>query len=374
MEKICIYKPFLSKYKESAIDAINSEWVSNHGKYVGLATNKLKDILNAKYCILMSNGTVATHCLFLSLKLLYPQISKIYLPNNVYVAVYNCALMEYQEEQLEIMKIDCNTWNMCCDDEYLLSLEKDSAILLCHNLGGIINIDKIKSIRPDIILLEDNCEGIFGKYNGIFTGSSNDVLCSSLSFYGNKTITSGEGGAFLTNNEQLYKHISLVYSQGMSSVRYVHNLHSYNYRMTNVEAALLYDQLSDIDHILSLKNTIFSNYNNLLKPLIDSNKIKLQLVDNVCERANWMYAIHIVDNSYSIDETSKFFEYNNVETRPFFYPFKSHDHIKNIKHDHDLNISNTLNKEIIMIPSYPMLTVEQQQYIIDVINKFVNSI
>jgi perosamine synthetase len=370
-QKISIYQPYLSKYKNSAIDAINSEWISNHGKYVGLATNKLKEIININNVVLMSNGTVATHCLFISLKYKYPNITKIYLPNNVYIAVYNCALMEYTEDKLEIMKINKDTWNIDTDEEYLLSLEQNSAILICHNLGGIIDVEKIKKIRPDIILLEDNCEGIFGKYNNISSGTSINTLCSSMSFYGNKTITSGEGGAFCTNDEELYKYISQVYSQGMSSTRYIHNVHAYNYRMTNVEAALLYDQLNDIEHILTLKGNVFNNYNNLLKSLIDNNKVKLQTVNNDCKRANWMYAIQIIDNEVSIDDTFNFFLNNNVETRPFFYPYNSHEHLKNIKYNDELDISNKLTQEILMIPSYPTLSLEEQEYIISVLEKFI---
>jgi perosamine synthetase len=70
-----------------------------------------------------------------------------------------------------------------------------------------------------------------------------------LSFYGNKIITTGEGGAFLTNEQNVYEYIKKVYSQGMSNIRYLHNVHAYNYRMTNIQAAFLYDQLNDIDSI-----------------------------------------------------------------------------------------------------------------------------
>ena len=69
---IPIYRPYLSKYKGSAINAINSEWISNHGEFVQLSTNKLKSITGNKYCILMNNGTSATHCLFKALKYKYP--------------------------------------------------------------------------------------------------------------------------------------------------------------------------------------------------------------------------------------------------------------------------------------------------------------
>lgn len=366
MSLIPIYKPYLSKYKISPIDAINSEWISNHGKYIELATNKLKDILNAKHVILMANGTVATHCLFISLRYKYPNITKIYVPNNVYVAVYNSALMEYDLSNLEILKINKTTWNMEEDADYIMSLEANSAIVIVHNLGGVIDVDRIKQLRPDIVLLEDNCEGLFGMYNGKYTGTSNSLLCSSVSFYGNKTITTGEGGAFITNDTDLYEHMKRVYSQGMSNKRFVHDIHAYNYRMTNVEAAFLYEQLNDIECILNLKKCIFTNYKTLLHDEIQNNKIFIQSNHPNCMNANWMFAIGLTSNNKTIDELNTYFTENGIEIRPFFYPYYSHNHLKTITDKTgDWHVSHTLNKEIIMLPSYPELTFEQQQYIVN---------
>ena len=82
--------------------------------------------------------------------------------------------------------------------------------MLVHNLGGIIDVDRIKKIRPDIILMEDNCEGLFGKYHNVFTGTSKNILSASVSFYGNKTITTGEGGAFMTHDKEVYEYIKRV--------------------------------------------------------------------------------------------------------------------------------------------------------------------
>jgi perosamine synthetase len=263
---INIYNPNIKKYSESAIHAIQTGWISNHGEYIEKATTKLKETLGSNYCILMANGTCATHCLFLSIKYKYPHINKIYVSNNSYVAAYNSALMIYP---IEVMKMDIHTWNICTDEEYIQTLDTNSAILIVHNLGNIINVPRLKKIRPDIIFVEDNCEGIFGKYNSQYSGTSEDTLCSSMSFYGNKIITTGEGGAFLTQHLDIYNYIKKVYSQGMSNIRYLHDVHAYNYRMTNIEAAFLYDQLNDITNILDLKRKVYETYEFLLKPWIE---------------------------------------------------------------------------------------------------------
>ena len=372
---ISIYEPYLEPYKKSASEAIESGWISNHGVYVEKATQKLKDILNVKYVILMSNGTVATHCLFKSLKFKHPSLTKIYVPNNVYVAAWNAVLMEYDENFLEVLPIDEETWNMKEDEEFILSLDKNAALLVVHNLGNIVNVPRIKFLRPDLIIVEDNCEGIFGKYENIYSGCYEETLCSAVSFYGNKTVTTGEGGAFLTNDDEVYNYIKKVYSQGMSNKRYVHDVHAYNYRMTNIQAAFLYDQLSDIDSILQRKKKVFDVYDKLLENLKNQNKIKLQNVSNNTNRANWMYALRIVNNSKTPEETFEIFKSMGIETRPFFYSFEHHEHLQCLqKHNQvDLNLSNKLNQEIIMIPSSPMITEEEQFKVIQSILKCLES-
>jgi perosamine synthetase len=367
---INIYNPDTSKYKKSAISAIESGWISNHGEFVNKSTDNLKKILNVKHAILMSNGTCATHCLFLSLKYKYPYINKIYVPNNCYVAAWNSVLMEYDKNSIEVMKMDINTWNICVDEDYIKSLDTNSAVLIVHNLGNIINVPRLKQIRPDLIFIEDNCEGFTGKYEGIYSGTSESTLCSSISFYGNKIITTGEGGAFLTNDEDVYNYILKAYSQGMSETRYLHDTHAYNFRMTNIQAAFLIDQLNDFDSIIKIKKQIFKNYKQLFDPLIKSNLVQIFLEESNTECANWIFAVRLVNNNKSISETMEYFKKMNIDIRPFFYPINSHEHLKEISFE-DEN-SFILNKEIIMIPSSPSLTFETQQYIVSVIREFIN--
>jgi perosamine synthetase len=365
---INIYEPNTSTYKKSAISAIESGWISNHGEFVTKSTELLKKILNIKHAILMANGTCATHCLFLSLKYKYPQINKIYVPNNCYVAAWNSVLMEYDKKYIEVMKMNINTWNINVDENYIKSLETNSALLIVHNLGNIINVPRLKKIRPDIIFIEDNCEGFTGKYEGIYAGNSNSSLCSSISFYGNKIITTGEGGAFLTNDDDVYNYILKVYSQGMSETRYIHNTHAYNYRMTNIQAAFLFDQLNDFDGIIKNKKQIFENYKQLLDPLLKSNLVQIFLEEDNTECANWIFAIRLINNIKNNSETMEYFKKMNIDIRPFFYPINKHDHLKDISFE-DEN-SFILNKEVIMIPSSPSLTFETQQYIVSVIKDF----
>ena len=366
---INIYEPNITQYTKSAHKAINDGWISNHGEFISKSTNKLNDIIKSNYSILMCNGTCATHCLFLSLKFKYPTINKIYMPNNVYIAAWNSALMVYDISNLELMNTNLDTWNINTKDDYILSLEPHTAMLIVHNLGNIINVPRLKRLRPDIIFIEDNCEGFTGKYEGIYSGTSNSSLCSSISFYGNKIITTGEGGAFMTQHKDIYDYVIKLYSQGMSNVKYLHDTHAYNYRMTNIEAAFLYDQLNDIDTILQNKRQIFRNYEQLLNELILQNKILLFKNEDHTQSADWIFSLRIVNNNKSIEETTQFFRDNNIDIRPFFYPINKHGHLQHLENTDA--ISSVLNKEIIMIPSSPSITYEEQKQVVNIIIKFL---
>lgn len=366
---IPVYKTYLNKYKDSAIDAINSEWISNHGIYIKLASEKLKCIMNMKYCILMNNGTSSTHCLFKALKYKYPNIKKIYVPNNVFVAPWNCALMEYDKEFIEVMKIDNNTLNIDTSEEYIKSLEYNSAICIVHNLGNIINVPRLKRLRPDIFFIEDNCEGFFGKYEGIYSGTVS--LCSSVSFYGNKIITSGEGGAFFTNDDDIYEYINNIYSHGMTKKRFIHCNIATNFRMTNIQAAFLYDQLNDIEHILNLKKNVYDRYINLLKPYIDTNKIKLYNEEVNTEHSKWMFTIIIPSKKY--ENIEEYMNNNNIEVRPVFYDINEHTHLKNVKNTFTNFSTITITESSVILPSFPELKESEQIYIVYTLLNFIEN-
>ena len=204
---IPIYSPYIKKYTKSAEKQLRAGWISNHGKFVDLTTELLCKILNVKYCILMNTGTASTDCLLQALLYTYPQIKRLYIPDFVFITPWSLSYKYFSPEKITPLKVNTLTMNMDTSEKYLMSLEKGAAIFCVHNLGSIVNIPRIKRIRPDLKIIEDNCEGLFGKYEGIYTGTSDSSMASACSFYGNKMITSGEGGAFFTNNSKCFDSI-----------------------------------------------------------------------------------------------------------------------------------------------------------------------
>lgn len=342
---IPIYTPRI--YTESAKNALESGWISSQGKYLDLARNKLKEIFDIPYVILMNNGTSSTHMLIKAIKYKYPEIAKIYVPNNVFIAVWNTVLYEYPSDTMEVLEMNPNTLNMRTDEEYINSLDKNSAVVVVHNIGNIVNVPRLKRLRPDLVFVEDNCEGLFGKYEGVYSGMSDSSLCSAVSFFANKTITSGEGGAFFTHDKDLYEFIYKTIHHGATGVKYVYDVLGYNYRMTNIQAALLYDQLMNLDKIREDKTRVFNRYKSQLK-----NTVIIPEAEPGTVQSEWMFVCGIPDIQYA--DMERHMTSNGIDIRPFFYDITVHKHLENVP-----RTTLSTNVTYFMLPSYPDLTDQQ---------------
>ena len=368
IKMIPIYKPFLSSRTQGfAQDAISSTWISSTGKYKELASEKLKEILGIQHVLLTSNGTTATHLVSKSLKWLHPEIKTILVPNNVYVAAWNSFLFD-KEYNLIPIDADKSTWNFDVNKlkQKLEEYQNKVAVLVVSNLGNVVNVPRLKREHPGAVFVEDNCEGLFGKYEEHYSGTQS--LASSLSFYGNKTITCGEGGAVLTNCEDIYVYLDKIHGQGQKrGSRYIHDTLGYNYRMTNVAASLLYGQLLDLDEILERKAALFEVYRRELGSI---ENINMQAVEENTHHANWMMGIRTPLKFSMVEEIMN---QNDIEIRPMFFPMSSHNHLVSIsKRDEEKNAS-ILSDHGFMIPSYPTLEREQINHIIETIKGMVHS-
>lgn len=358
---IPIYQPFLTKETlKYAHEAIDSTWISNLGEFKEKASDCLRKYLKINNCILTSNGTTATHLIYKALKIKKPKLKNILVPNNVYVAAWNSMLFDNDNIKLIPISTDLETWNIdlsSLEEELKTRNPEETAILIVHNVGGIVNTIKIKEKFPDFEIIEDNCEGLFGKYEESFSGTK--CLASSVSFYGNKTITSGEGGAVFFSDEDLYSKLNKIHSQGQSDKRYIHDVLGYNYRMTNVQAAILYGQLMNLQEILNRKEEIFSAYR---RHLSDQKNIIFQKKQENCTNATWMFTIRLKGNK-NFEEAKKFFDDNGIETRNMFYPMSYHEHLKQFSNPSIEHNDVLLSKEVIMFPSSAFLTKSQVEYI-----------
>ena len=360
---IPIYEPYLNKkILKYAHDAIDSTWISSRGPFIDKAEEKLKELLDVKYIKLVNNGTSATHLCVKALLRKNSNIKNLIVPNNVYVAAWNTAL--YENMRLIPIDADLQTWN--ADFQSINSDDfdpNDTAISLVHNIGNIIDIAKVKKKFPNFIIIEDNCEGFMGKYGKDYSGTQS--FCSSISFFGNKTITSGEGGAVVVSEEEAYNYINCIQGQGQSpTIRYIHDEIGYNYRMTNIQAAILYGQLEHLNEILDKKKFIFETYKNNLS----NNNIFFQEQEPDTSHSRWMFGIRTNKNYKLI---SQFLHSKGIDSRQMFFPMSSHRHLTKVANKNLEKNAKTLNETCIILPSYPNLKKKEILYICENINKFL---
>lgn len=329
-----IYTPDISRYTTSIHKAIADGWISSQGEFIEKARNTASAVLGSPYVVLVNNGTSATHLLYKALKFKHPNLRRIYVPDYVFAAVWNCALYEYPPEMISVLPTDPVTLN-----PVFASLESNSAVVVVHNIGNVVNVPELQRQRPDLVFVEDCCEAFLESYEGRKTGTAS--LCAAVSFFGNKIVTTGEGGLWYTNDKELYDFIYKSCHHGMTSERYVYDVLGYNYRMTNLQAALLYDQLQDIATILDRKREVRYRYDALLPGWMTTTGL-------------WMNVLRIPGASYSV--LAPQLRDLGIDTRPMFYSIHTHSHLLAIS-----AVSTPIHHdELIMIPSSPGLTTIDQ--------------
>lgn len=355
-----VYRPFIPEAsKRYAIEAIESGWISWRGKYVEIAEEKLSNLLGVRHVILTSSGTTAMDLVARCLAH-FEGAESILVPNSVFVAAWNSFVRERYD--MRVMDVNLDTWNA----DIPARIDAD-AILIVHNVGNIINVPALKRRLPGVILVEDACEALFGEYEGRPAGSAS--FCSAISFFANKNLTCGEGGAFLADDEAVSDFARKVRGQGLGQKQYHHDILGSNYRMTNVQAAILLGQIEDAGRLKDEKRRVFETYE---RELGQEDGILLQVRDSETVHANWIFALRIEDNP-SYEEARDYFAGHDIETRPMFTPISAHPYLRHVA-PNDESTSKTLSREVVMFPSYPELTDGDLRFICDKIRAYARGI
>lgn len=302
----------------NVVEAIKSGWISSKGKFIEEFEQNFSNYCNRKYGVATSNGTVALH---LALKALgIGKGDEVIIPDLTFVAVANAVTYCNAKP----IFVDSHPEYWCIDPEKLEEkiAKRTKAIIPVHLYGHPCDIDAIMGIAEDhnLYVVEDAAEAHGAEYKGKMVGSFGDISC--FSFYGNKIITTGEGGMCLTNNEELVEKMRTLKNHGMSPERrYWHDVVGFNYRMTNLQAAVGVAQLKKLKEFIERKRKIAKWYEKELRDLAEKGLITLPPEMDWAKCVYWMYCILVEDDaSISRDTLMKKLEEKGIETRPFFYP------------------------------------------------------
>ena len=359
--KIPVYQPSLSGNEKKYVDdCIDSRWISSKGKYNDLFAEKFGEYIGMKYGTTVSNGTLARYLALMALGIGLGD--EVIVPSFTYIASANA--VKYTGAEVVFADSNENSWQLDSDDIEHRITERTRAIMPVHLYGHPCDMDAIMAIarKHRLFVIEDCAEAIGSEYKGKMVGSFGDI--AAFSFFGNKTITCGEGGMVLTNDKTLYERAVHLKGQGLAVHReYWHDIIGYNYRMTNIAAAIGMAQLEQVNSFIDRKIEIADMYIKLLKGL----PIKVQEPVGDVKHTYWMVSI-TCEQIEDRDKLRDFLRNEGIETRPTFYPI--HTMPMYSEKYQKLPVAEKLGWSGMNLPSYPGLKDDEVKYVCDSIKKY----
>ena len=297
-------------------ECILTGWVSSIGKFVTQFEEMFAKFCGTKYAVSTSSGTTALHLSLLALDI--QPGDEIIVPSLTFIATAN--VVRHCGATPVFIDSEIETWNM---DPSLIEnaiTPRTKAIIPVHLYGHPADMDPIVALakKYDLHVIEDAAEAHGALYKGKKVGSLGEM--GTFSFFGNKTITTGEGGMVVTDDESLYEKMQIIKAHGMDpKMKYIHPLLGYNYRLTNIQAAIGVAQMEKIDVIIEKKRLIAKWYENGLKNIPG---IMLPPEKEWARNVYWMYSILIDDSITGVlrDDLMEGLQNKGIESRPFFYP------------------------------------------------------
>lgn len=340
---ISLAQPQLSgnEYKY-LMDAFFSTWISSTGKYITEFEEKFSKYCNMKYGVTTSNGTTALHLALVTLGI--GKGDEVIVPDITFAATINAVI--YTGATPVIVDVEEDSWCIAPDEIEKAITLRTKAIIPVHIYGQPCNMERICDIarKHNIFIVEDCAEAHGAEWKNEKVGSFSVISC--FSFFGNKVITTGEGGMCLTNDPELNKKMRVFRDHGMSKERkYYHEVIGFNYRMTNLQAAIGLAQVERIDEILKWREKVEKQYREELKNM---DGIVLQN-NNLPNRKKIAWLVSIMVEANKRDKILEKLKENEIDARPFFVPLSDMEIYKS--YANNCIISKKISKRGINLPT-----------------------
>lgn len=371
MNKIFLSSPHISKegYEKQYIkEAFDSNWIAPLGKNVDEFEKELSMYLNSKRVVALSSGTSAIH---MALKTLNVKKGDFVICSNLTFAA-TCNPIIYENAIPVFVDSEYDTYNMS-PKALELALQKypeAKAVIIVHLYGTPSKIDEILDIckRYNVELIEDSCESLGATYKNKQTGTFGK--CGTISFNGNKIITTSGGGALITDDVNIAEKVRYLSTQAREKVlHYEHCEIGYNYRMSNVLAGIGRGQLKVLDKRIEKKTQIYELYKKEFSDIVELN---MQPYLKYSSPNHWLSVMYL-NNKLKIDTLKiiKSLQQNNIEARPVWKPMDIQPVF--CKYDYIKLGSNSISKDLylrgICLPSDTKMTLEEQMNVIKIVKE-----
>lgn len=300
---------------EYLLQCVRTGWISSQGSFVTSFERAFAEFHDAPFALAVCNGTVAIHLALVSLGV--GPGDEVIVPDFTFAATASAVI--HAGATPVFVDVDPHTWTMDADAVANAATDRTRAVIPVHIYGHPADMDPLVQWARDhgIFVVEDAAEALGARTRGRLVGTFGDAAC--FSFYGNKTVTTGEGGMILFADESVYEHAARLRDHGMSRERrYWHLEAGFNYRLTNLQAAVGTAQMERIDAILQRKRSLAERYEAGLSTIPGfALPPRADWADPVC----WLYTVRIEDElGLSRDELASRLLLNGIETRPAFEP------------------------------------------------------
>jgi len=362
--KISQFQPYIGDEEYKAIKScFDINWITEGPKSKEFS-EKLLELMDSNYGVFAQNGTLA---LYLGLRALdVGPGDEVIVPDFTFIASANAVEMcgakpVFVDINIDDLQINVN------DCERALT-EKTKAIMPVHLFGLSANMDEVMEFahQNNLKVVEDACQAVGIKWNGKHCGTFGDVGC--FSFFADKTITTGEGGFVVTDDKEVNENMMYLRNQGrLNRGSFVHPAIGYNFRITDIHAAIGLVQLSKLDHIIERKLNLLKMYKERLSD-IDG----IRIIEPSNSKSNHVPFRVVLICDQRIAPLMYFFEDNEIETRTVFYPLHKQPCYLNHGKDSDFTNSIYAYEHGICLPSYPELEEIQVDYICEKIREYHN--
>jgi len=372
--KIPLYKIYTDDEDLNLITKIikrGSSWAI--GPEIEEFEDSIKNYVNADYCLTLNSGTSALHASLLAYDI-HPN-DEIIVPSFSFIATANSVL--FVDGKPIFADIEEDTFGL--DPESILDnlTSKTKSIIPMDYAGQGCKIFDIKKIAEanNLVVIEDGAESFGSSVNGKKIGSISDTTI--FSFCGNKVLTTGEGGAIVTNSPEIYEKIKLIRSHGRvdTSDYFINPSLSqyvglgYNWRMSTLTAALGISQLQKIDKIIKMRK---DNAHYLSEKLSKIPQLSVPKSSPDHEHVYQLYTIRL-ENEKTRDDLHNFLTSKEIFSKVYFQPIHKTQFYTKFNNEKNLNVTEMISKQVLTIPLYPNMTNEEKDYLINSIMEFFDS-
>ena len=367
INNIPIAIPSIGKQElNNVINCVKSGWISSQGNFVNDFENEFSKIHHNRYTLSVSNGSVALHLALLALGI--TKGDEVIVPNLTFAASINSII--HTGATPVIADVNRKTWNIDVNKIESLINSRTKAIMPVHLYGNPCEMNKICSLaqKNNLKIIEDCAESLGSEYYNQPTGILGDA--ATYSFFGNKTITTGEGGMILFKEEEVYKKAMILRDHGMNKTkRYWHDMVGFNYRLTNLQASIGLAQLEKLNSFVNKKIQIAQYYIDFFSKY-DFFEFQNKL-DN-SKNSYWLFSVLIKDNApFTKNEFIDFLKRNGIDSRPLFFPLHSMPIYKNFKRSSLIN-SIDLSSKGVSLPSFVDISRKEIKYILETIKNLIH--